>query len=130
MQLIQIDSVEPEPFQAFVDTSFKIFRSTIGHPLSWPGSGVAALRRNNKAFRVRIKRFGNQQFARVRTIGISSIDQVHAEFDGASQNFEGTPTVRRPSPNSFSRQTHRAKTKPVDYEIAAQLPGGIRSDVW
>src|SRR2546430_11724818 len=71
MQLIQIDSVEPEPFQAFVDTSFKVFRSTIRDPLSWPGSGIAALRRNDKAFRVRVKRFGNQQFACVRTIGRS-----------------------------------------------------------
>src|SRR5438874_8947434 len=129
MQLIQIDSDEPEPFQTFVDTSFKVFRSTIRHPLSWPGSGIAALRRNNKAFRVRVKRFGNQQFACVRTIGISSIDQVHPELGSASQNFECTPTVRRPSPNSFSRQTHRAKTKSVDYKIAAQLPSGIRSDV-
>jgi len=102
----------PEPFQAFCRRIFKIFRSPSGHPLSWPGSRIAALRRNNKAFRVRVKPLRKSEFACVRTIGISSIDQIHAELDSASQNFEAFSRSGG-HPQFLSRQTASRQNQPV-----------------
>ena len=97
-----------------------MFSSPVWHPLTGSRPRQAAFRRDNEPFRIRMKRLGDQQFAGFRPVSIGRVDQVHTEFDRASQNFERIVAVSRPTPNAFAGDAHRAKAEAIDREIAAQ----------
>jgi hypothetical protein len=60
----------------------------------------------------------NQELACLRSVGVSRVDQIDTELDGASQNFASVITIRRPTPNALAGDTHRTKAEPVDRKIA------------
>ena len=66
-----------------------------------------------------MKRFRYKQFACVRAVCVSRVDQVDAQIDCASENFEGILPVRRPPPNPFTGNAHCPKAESIDCEIAA-----------
>ena len=72
-----------------------------------------------------MERFCYEQFACFRPVRIGRVDQVHTEFDGAPQDFERVLSIRRPTPNPFPGDAHRAEAEPIDREIGAQFPIGI-----
>src|SRR5207247_11187140 len=95
-----------------------MFRFSVWHPLARSGPGQTAFRRDDKPFWIRIKRLGYEQFACIRPVCVSSIYQVHTEFDGASEKFERVLLIRRPTPNALSGDTHLAKPELVVRQIA------------
>src|SRR6267378_631984 len=125
MQLIEIDALDLEALETFVDALFEIFRSSVWHPLVRAGAGVAAFRRDDEPLGVRIKRLCDQQFISFGSVRIRRVDQVCAEFDGASQNFERILAVGRPTPYPLTCQPHCAKSKSVDWQIATDAETGI-----
>src|SRR5436190_21188244 len=100
-----------------------MFRPTVWHPLAWSGPGQTAFRSDNKSLGIRMERLGYEQFACFRPVGVGGIDQVHAEFDGAPQNFERILSIRRPTPNAFPGYPHRATAESIDCQFASRLPG-------
>src|SRR5262245_2677812 len=96
-------------------------RSTVWHPLTPAGASETAFRSDRETFRIRIKRFGDEQFACIRTVCVGGIDQIHAKFHRASENFQRVLSIGRPTPDAFPGDAHRAKTKPIDNEVAAQV---------
>src|SRR5262249_17511118 len=100
--------------------------SAIWYPVSRSRSSQSAFRRDNESLRVRVKRFCNEQFACVRSVCVSGIDQIDAELDCAAQDLERVLAVRWPTPNPFAGNPHRAKPEPVHCEVAAQLKIHIR----
>src|SRR6266480_7360771 len=103
-----------------------MFRPTVWHPLARSGPGQTAFRGDNKSLGIRVERLRYEQFACFRPVRVGGVDQVHTEFDGAPQNLERVLSIRRPTPNPFPGDAHRAKAESIDREIAAQLPNGIR----
>src|SRR6266487_3831128 len=104
-------------------------RSAVWHPLPGAGACEAAFGRDYEPFRIRIKRFGNEQFACVRTVCVGGVDQIHAKFHRASEKFKRVLSIRRPAPDAFACDPHRAKTKTIDSEVAAQTKRRICSHV-
>src|SRR6266481_8421612 len=102
-----------------------MFRSPVWHPLAGSRPCQAAFGRYNETFRVRMERFCDKQFARLRPVRIRRIDQIHTEFDGASENLERVLPIGRPTPDALPGNTHRAKTEPVDCKVAIQFPSSI-----
>jgi hypothetical protein len=103
MQLIQIDPLQLQPLQTVVDALRQIFGPAIRHPLPGARPGVPALRRNQQSFRIRMERFGDEQFVNLRAIGIGGVDEIHAQLEGSAQDLLRFLAVRRPSPDPLAR---------------------------
>src|SRR4029078_11597765 len=125
MQLIQVDPAHLQTLQAFIHALLQIFRTTIRRPLTWARSSEATLRRDDQPLRIRMERFGNEQFARFRSIGISGVDQVYPELNGPAQDLERIRAIGGPTPNSFTGDPHGSETEAIHRKIAAQFPNGI-----
>src|SRR5438270_12116634 len=130
VQLIQIDPLQTQPLQTSFYSLFKMVRSAIWHPLAGSRPSETALCRDNESFRIRMERFCYQQSARVRPVRIGCIDQIDAELGRASEDLQCVRSVRWPAPNAFTGDTHRAKTKPVHGQIAAESKSCVHSRVW
>jgi len=74
----------------------------------------------------RMERFGDEQLVRFRSVSVGGIDQIHTELDRALQHLDRVCAVGWPTPNAFARETHRAETEPIDFEIAADLENRVR----
>ena len=66
-----------------------------------------------------MERLRDQFFRGTRAIGVGSVDEVYAQFNGASQCGEGSGVVGRRTPNTFACDAHGPITKAVNDEIAA-----------
>src|SRR5437773_11692318 len=134
MQLPEIDPLEFQSLETFIDGLCQILRPPVWHPLSGTGSGVTAFGRNDESFWIRIQRFSDEELVRFRTVSIGGIDEIDAQLDRAPQNFLRVLAIGRPTPDPLARQTHRAEPKPVDQKIPAQqkcflaLTGARRRD--
>ena len=73
-----------------------------------------------------MKRFCDEQFACLRSVCVSGVDQIHAELDRAAQDLERVFPVWRPTQNALPGDAHRAKTEPVYCEVATQFKSHIR----
>src|SRR5437762_4886215 len=73
-----------------------------------------------------MERFGDEQLVRFRSVSVGGIDQIHTELDRALQHLDRVCAVGWPTPNAFARETHRAETEPVHFEIAADLENRVR----
>ena len=96
-----------------------MFRPPIRHPFVRAGPVEAGFRRDHEPCWVRIERFGDEFFSHVRAVGISCVDKIDPEFNGAAQNSNRFVVIFRRPPDSFSREAHGAEAEPVDDEIAA-----------
>src|SRR2546423_8991286 len=75
-----------------------------------------------------MKRFGNEKLSVLGSKGIRRIDKVHAELDGALQNALGFFAIFRPTPDTVTRDAHRAEPEPVHGKIPADFKcaAGVR----
>ena len=100
MQLIQIDSFQAEPLQTSFDSLFEMFGSAIWYPLAGSRPCETAFCRDDESLRIRMERFGYEQFARVRPIRIGCVDQIDTQPGCASENFERVLSIRWPTARS------------------------------
>src|SRR5437867_7270743 len=109
MQLPQIDPLEFQSLETFIDSLCQIFRPPVRHPLSRTGPGLTAFGRNDESFRIRIQRFGNEQLVRFRTVSIGGIDEIHTQLERdaklSSRSRDQAANPRSPRPSAASPQT-------------------------
>jgi hypothetical protein len=74
-----------------------------------------------------MERFRDQEFARLRAVGIRRIDQVDSELDCALENFARFVPILGPTPDSLTRNPHGAKPEPIDRKIASDFERGTAS---
>ncbi len=127
MQLIQIDPVKFQPLQTLLHALLEIVGTTVRRPFARARSRQSALGRDDESFRIRMERFSDEQFARLRSIGISGVDQVNPELDGATQHLKRIRAIGWPAPNAFTGDPHGSEAEAVHREIAAQVPRWNRS---
>jgi hypothetical protein len=89
-------------------------------PLVWARAIPSTFSRDQKTLRVRRQRLGNQLFANVRAVRISSIDKVDAKLNGSAKNGYRGGTIPGWTPDSFTRQAHGTEAKTVDGEITTE----------
>ena len=76
-----------------------------------------------------MKRLRNEKLARLRSVGIGGIDEIHAELDRALENFERGFAVLRPTPDPVACDPHRAEPEPVHGQVAADFESVTHSFV-
>src|SRR5438105_13053634 len=77
MQLPQIDPLELQSLETFIDGLCQILWPAVLFPLSRAWPGLTAFGRDHQSFRIRIQRFGNEQLVRFRTVSIRCVDEIH-----------------------------------------------------
>ena len=117
MQLINVDAVEAQSFEASLNRLAKVLGSSIVGPLIRAGAVPASLGGNYQASRVRKQRLGNQFLAYIWTVGVRGIDEIDMKLDGTAKHRQRPITISGRSPDSFAGKAHRpvAETMHVDF---------------
>ena len=84
VQLEQVDGVHAETAQAHLTLLPQVRRIAEHRPLVGPGAQQTGLGRDDEAVGIRVQRLADQSLGYVRAVGIRSVDEVDAEFDGAA----------------------------------------------
>src|ERR1051326_8754580 len=121
MELIEVNAFQAQALQAAFQRLAQMFRAAIGHPFIRSGACIAALAGNDQSLWIGIERLGNQIFADFRTIGISRIDKVDAQFNGPPQHGQRFCFVLWWPPYTWPRESHGAKAQTIDVEITAEF---------
>src|SRR5205823_9716347 len=90
-------------------------------PLSGTGTLPTTFRCDYKTRWIRGKRFSDELFGYVRTVGIGRVDKIHAEFNCVSQSCNCAVVVFRRSPDPFTRDPHGPIAEPIDSEVSAEV---------
>src|SRR6185295_15739679 len=94
-------------------------RPSVFNPLVRARSLEATLRRHDDAFRIGIQSLGNDSLADMGAVRIRGVDEIDAEFDGASHHANGLTPIRGLAPDSLASEPHRPQPEPGDEEIVA-----------
>ena len=63
---------------------------------------------------------GDQLFARLGSVGVRGVDEVHVQLDRAAQQCERAVAVLRLAPDALARDPHRAEAQPAHGHVAAE----------
>lgn len=120
VQLVQIDTFQPQPPQAAVQLFAQAFGSPVGLPLAGAGPIESTLGGDDETPRVAVQRLRNQLFADVRPVGFRRVDEVHVELDRASQHGDRLVVVGGRPDLAGPRDAHRAEPEAMNRQIPAQ----------
>src|ERR1700722_13182549 len=67
--------------------------------------------------------FANEFFRNVGAVGVGCIDEVNVQFGEPLQRSQRFGPIARLAPDARARDSHRAKTKAVDLNVAADFEG-------
>jgi len=123
VQLVEVDPIHPEPTQAHLDALAEVLGSAHLVPLTRPGPGKAALGGNDEIGWIRVQRLPDEVLAHRGAVGVRSVDQGDAEFDGTSEHPDRLVAISRLTPHAGTRYLHCAVAEPMDRKIAAQGEG-------
>ncbi len=98
MELIQIDSIDPEPLQTRLARLLEVIGSSSWNPISGLVANQASLGRDDEIRRVRMEGLCDEVLGDFRTVAVGGIDQLHAELDRAPQHAFGFLAVLRFAP--------------------------------
>ncbi len=117
MQLVDVDPVETQSLQATFDRFAQVCRGGIVCPQIRPRAIPSTLGSDNKVPGIRRQRLGDQFFVEMGTIGISCIDEIDSQLDGAAEDGNCCGGILRWPPDSVARKAHGAEAKTVDGEF-------------
>src|SRR5262245_7780043 len=120
MQLINIDAVQPQSFEAALYRLPQMIRTGIMGPLIRPWTIPATFGRDHQALGVRRQCLGNQLFADVRTIGVRGIDEVNAQLYGTPKDSQSSGAVPGWSPDPLACNAHSSEAKTMDGKLSAE----------
>src|SRR5215469_6294970 len=126
MQLVDVDSFQPQPFQAAFNGLAKMRRSGIVSPLVRPGAVPATLRGNDQRGRIRVQGLGDQLFADVWTVRVRSINKVDPQLHGAAKYRQGRVAILGRSPNALASNAHGAEPEAAYGKFAPEIDGAGR----
>src|SRR5271154_3427040 len=121
MQLVDVDPLNAKSLQAAFHRLTQVRWAGVVCPLVRPRAIPSTLGRDDNILRVRRQRFGDQLFADIRTVGISSIDEVDSQFNGSAENGYRHLAILRWTPDSFAGKAHGSETKAIDSEFTAEF---------
>src|ERR1700736_4101970 len=111
-----------------------MFRPSVFNPLVRARPLEATLGRDDDAFRIGIQSLSNDALADIRAVRIRRVNEIDAEFDGASHDANGLTPIRGFAPDSLAREPHRTQSEPSHEEIIgnqqfAIAAGGLTSAI-
>src|SRR5271168_1397314 len=113
MELIDIDAIQTQAFQAAFQGLCEMIAAGIMSPLSGTGTLPSSFGGDDQVGWVWIQRFRNQFLRDRRPIGIGSVDQVHVEVNRAPQGCECGSFINGRSPNAWTRNAHGSKSQAI-----------------
>ena len=81
MQLVEVDSLQPQPPQTRLAGTAQARRPAVGTHLVRACALQPTLRGDHQVVRVGVQRFGNETLAHARPVGVGRVDQVYAQLD-------------------------------------------------
>src|SRR5450631_575074 len=117
MQLIEINSIEPQAPQTALACRAQMRGMRVAFPLAGSRPCQPAFGRNDQALRIWVQRFGNDLFTDVRSVGVSGIDEIHTELKRTPENLKRRLTVSWRTPHARTREPHRAEAEPMHAQI-------------
>ena len=120
VQLVQLDTLEPEAAQAALTGRAQVLRPAVRRPLVRPGSLEACLGGDHQLGRIGVEGLRDEALAHRWAVGVGSIDQIEAQLQRASQHGDRLVVVARLAPDSLPGEPHGAEAQPVDAALAAQ----------
>jgi hypothetical protein len=120
MQLINVDPVQAQPFEASLDCLAKVPGSCIMSPLIGARAVPATLSRDDEPSRIRKQRLGNQFLAYIWTVGIRGIDEIDTELNGTAKYRQRPTTISWRSPDTFAGKAHRPETETMHGNLPAK----------
>src|SRR2546428_12960874 len=88
MELIGIDALQPQAFQAAFQILFEFFGPAVSIPAACARPREAAFRADDEAFRIRMQGFGGQDLVGMRAVAFGGVEEVDAELYRAPQHLE------------------------------------------
>src|ERR1035438_4835432 len=104
MQLVDVDPVEAKSLQAAFQRLAQVGWGGIVGPLVRPRAIPSTLGRDDKVTGIRRQRFGDQRFADIRSIRISSVDKIDAKLNSSAKNGYCRRSILRWTPDSVARR--------------------------
>jgi len=120
VELIDINAVELQAFEAAFDGLAKMSGSGVMGPLIGAGTVPATLGGNDEAGRIRMQGLSDEFFADIGAVRIGGVNEIDAELDGAAQNGYGRLAVLGRAPDAIAGDAHGAKAEAMDGELAAE----------
>ena len=120
MQLVQLDTLEPEAAQAALTGRAQVLRPAVRRPPVRPGSLEACLGCDHQLGRIWVEGLRDEALAHRWAVGVGSIHQIDAQLQRASQHGDRLVVVARLAPDSLPGEPHGAEAQPVDAALAAQ----------
>src|ERR1700677_4269109 len=133
MELIYIDVIETQAFEAAFQRFREVFAAGIMSPLSGTGTLPSSFGGDDQIGWVWIQRFRNQLFRDSRSVGISRVDEVHVEVDRTPQRCKCGVLISGGSPYARTGDTHSSVSEAIDREVAAnceRTSGGCRVNLF
>ncbi len=88
VELIDVDALEAEAFEAAFESLDQMFGTGVVGPLARTRPLPTALGGNDESRGIWIEGFSNQFFGNGGAVGVGGIDEIDAQFDGAAQGGE------------------------------------------
>src|SRR5215467_16362069 len=114
VELIDVNALQPQPFQAAFDRLSQMRWSCIVGPLVRSRPIPPSLRRNHQIFGIGVQCFCDDFLVHVGAVGIRGVNEIHLELGSSTQDFYRLWAILRRSPNTLSREAHRPKPEPID----------------
>src|SRR6266699_3833735 len=95
-----------------------MFGASVRNPLVRTGTQKATFGSDDEIFWIGVERFCNEQFTYLWPIGISSIDQIDAQFKGAAQDCDSLLLIRWWSPDAWTCEAHSTEAQTIDLEVS------------
>ena len=118
VELVQGDAVETEAVEASMDGFFEVFGAGVVGPLAGSDALPTSLGGDDKIGGVGMEGFRDEFFCDVGAVGVGSIDEIHAEIDGAMEDADGFEAIFRRAPDASSGDAHGSIAETVNDEIA------------
>jgi hypothetical protein len=126
VQLPKVDYLRLQKTQAHLDLLRKILRSANRLPLVGALPCQPSLGGNHETFGEGRKGLTNQPLTDVRAVTIGGVDEIYSQFHCALQDTLCFFNIFGLTPNALASQSHRSKSKPIYFQIAANFESFCR----
>src|SRR5579863_769122 len=78
---------------------------------------------DDQVLRIGVERLGDERLTHFWSVGVSRIDQIYPQFEGAAQDSDGFLLIGWWSPDTRARQAHGSEAEAIDRQVSATREG-------
>src|SRR6266576_3422440 len=120
MQLINVDAVQAQSFEASLNRLAKVRGSGIVGPLVRAGTIPTSLSGNHETSRVGEQRLGDQLLTYVWAVGIRRVNEIDIKLHGTAKNRYRPLAILWRTRDAFAGQAHGAEAETMHVNFPAQ----------